>query len=80
MILRGEYRSTRRKTCPITTMSTNLTLTDLGSNPNLRLERPATQPPSHGTALSTEIFVNNTYKFRSQRTKRTPACLEIPVG
>jgi hypothetical protein len=37
------------KTCPSATLSTtNLTWTDLGSNPGLRGERPATNRLSHG--------------------------------
>jgi hypothetical protein len=43
--------TTRRKTCLSATLSTaNLTWTDLGSNPGLRGERPATDRLSHGTA------------------------------
>jgi hypothetical protein len=51
MKLTRENRSTRRKTCPSATLSTtNPTLTDPGSNPGLRGERPATNRLSHGTA------------------------------
>jgi hypothetical protein len=40
-------------TCPNATLSTtNLTWTDLGSNPGLRGERPATNRLSHGTAYT----------------------------
>jgi hypothetical protein len=43
MKLTGENRSTGRKTCPSATLSTtNPTWTDLGLNPGLRGERPAT--------------------------------------
>jgi hypothetical protein len=43
--------TTRRKTCPSATLSTtNPTWTDLGSNPSLRSERPATNRLSLGTA------------------------------
>jgi hypothetical protein len=43
--------TTLRKTCPSATLSTiNPTWTDLGSNPGLRSERPATNRLSHGTA------------------------------
>jgi hypothetical protein len=53
MELTGENRSTRVKTCPSATLSTrNPTLTDPGSNPDLRGERPATKRLSHGTVLS----------------------------
>jgi hypothetical protein len=51
MKLIGENRSPRRKTCPSAILSTtNPTWTDLGSNPGLRGERPATNHLSHGTA------------------------------
>jgi hypothetical protein len=53
MKLSGENRSTRGKTCPSATLSTNLTWTDLGSNPGLRGERPATDRLSRGTAFVT---------------------------
>jgi hypothetical protein len=46
MKLIGEKRSTRGKT---TLQTTNLTLTDLGSNPGLRGER--SKSLSHGTAI-----------------------------
>ena len=40
MYLTGENRSTRRKTCPVASLSTiNPTGTRLGSNPGLRHER-----------------------------------------
>ena len=43
MKLTGENRSSRRETCPSATLSTtNPTCTDPGSNPGLRVERPAT--------------------------------------
>jgi len=51
MILTGENRRTRRKTCPSATLSTtNPTWIDPGANPGLRGERPATNDLSHGTA------------------------------
>jgi hypothetical protein len=51
MILTGENRRTRRKTCPSATLSTiNPTQIDPGANPGLRGERPATSDLSHGTA------------------------------
>jgi hypothetical protein len=51
MILTGENRRTRRKTCPSATLSTNdPTWIDPGANPGLRGERPATNHLSHGTA------------------------------
>jgi hypothetical protein len=52
MILTGENRRTRRKTCPSATLSTtNPTWIDPGSNPGLRGERPVTNDLSHGTAV-----------------------------
>jgi hypothetical protein len=52
MNLAGENRSTRGKTCPSANLSTtNSTWTDLGSNPGLRGESPATNRLTHGTAL-----------------------------
>jgi hypothetical protein len=55
MIKREEQLSPRRKTCPRTYLSTkNAKLADLGSNPGLRSEGPATNRPSHGTAPKTE--------------------------
>jgi hypothetical protein len=50
MILTGENRRTRRKTCPSATLSTtNPTWIDPGVNPGLRGERPAANDLSHGT-------------------------------
>jgi hypothetical protein len=49
MILTGENR--RRKTRPSATLSTvNPTGTDLGMNPGLRGEKPASKRLSYGTA------------------------------
>jgi hypothetical protein len=51
MILTGENRRTRRKTCPSDTLSTtNPTRIDPGANPGLRGERPATNDLSHDTS------------------------------
>jgi hypothetical protein len=51
MILTGENRRTRRKTCPSATLSTtNPTWIDPGANPGLRSERPATNHLNHDTA------------------------------
>jgi hypothetical protein len=51
MILTGENRITRRKTCPSATLSTvNPTWIDPGANPGIRGDRPATTHLSHGTA------------------------------
>jgi hypothetical protein len=52
MVLTGENRRTRRKTCPSTTLSTtNLTLTGSGAKPGLRCARPANNRVSHGTTI-----------------------------
>jgi hypothetical protein len=49
MILAGENRRTRRKTCPSVTLSTtNPTWIDLDAKPGLGGERPATNRLSHG--------------------------------
>jgi hypothetical protein len=46
-----EYYQSRRETCQNATLATtNLTLTDLGANPGLRSEKPATNRLSYGTA------------------------------
>ena len=51
MILTGGNWSARRKTCPNATFSTsNLIPNDLGSNPHLRGDRPATNCLNSGTA------------------------------
>ena len=51
-IYRGKPKYSGEKPCPIATLSTtNPTSTDLGSNPGLHGERPATNSLSHGTAL-----------------------------
>jgi hypothetical protein len=52
MILTGENRRTRRKTCPSAILSTTKpTWIDPGANPGLRGERPTINDLSHGTAL-----------------------------
>ena len=51
MILTGENRRTERKTRPSAILfTTDPTWTDLGLNPDLRGERPATKRLSHGSA------------------------------
>jgi hypothetical protein len=53
IILTGENRRTRRKTCPSATLSTtNPTWTDQGANPGLLGDRPATNDLSHGTVTT----------------------------
>jgi hypothetical protein len=57
MKLTGENRSTRGKICHSATLSTtNPTWIDLGLNPGLRGERPATNRLSHGTAMSNTLI------------------------
>jgi hypothetical protein len=56
MILTGDNRRTRRKTCPSATLSTtNATWIDPGTNSGLRGERPATNDLSHGSGDDTPI-------------------------
>jgi hypothetical protein len=53
MILTEENPSTGRKTCPsATSPTTNVTLTDLGSNADLRVKRPATE--AHGNYMKVQ--------------------------
>jgi hypothetical protein len=62
MILTGENRRTRRKTCPSATLSTtNPTWIDPGANPGLRGERPATNHLSHGMALYSSYLSHSCY-------------------
>jgi hypothetical protein len=64
MILTGETRRTRRKTCPSATLSTtNPTWIDPGANPDLRSERPATNDLSHCTA-SPAYYINKEMLFQ----------------
>jgi hypothetical protein len=57
MILTGENRRTRRKTCPSATLSTtNPTWFDPAANPGLRGERPATNRLSHGTICAYSCY------------------------
>jgi hypothetical protein len=57
IILTGENRITRRKTCPSTTLSTtNPAWIDPGPNPSLRGERPETNDLSHGAALESVLI------------------------
>jgi len=52
MVLTGDTRISRTKTCPSATLSTtNLKWTDLGTNPGLRGEKPGTDRLSYGKAL-----------------------------
>jgi hypothetical protein len=59
-------RSTPRKSCPNATLSTtNLTWTDLGSNPGLRGERPA----PFSLHVSCELQVSQLYFFETNSVK-----------
>jgi hypothetical protein len=59
MTLAGVNRRIRRKTCPSANMSTaNPTWIDPGANPGLRVERPATNRLSLGTALKFLVILN----------------------
>ena len=70
MKLTGENRSTRGKTCPSATLSTtNPTLTDPGSNPDLREERPEIILLSHGTAQPVSVALDLLYCLKSQAEK-----------
>jgi hypothetical protein len=61
MILTGETQSARKNTCSSATLSTtNLTWTDLASNPGIRGERSATNCLSHDIALPDEANMNDT--------------------
>jgi hypothetical protein len=58
MILTGENRRTRRKTCPSVTLSTiNTTWIDLDANPGLRDERPATNDLNHGKGPALSLLL-----------------------
>jgi hypothetical protein len=60
MILTGENRRTRRRTCPSATLpTTNPTWIDPGANSGLRGERPATNDLSHGTASWCVVTMTN---------------------
>jgi len=66
IILTGENRRTRRKTCPSATLSTtNPTWTDTGTNSGLSCERPATNRLSHNTAPTFCYFPFQTRIFSS---------------
>ena len=66
MILTGENRSTRRKTCFVATLSTiNPTRTGLKSNTGLSVEKPATNRLSGRTVDSFQIL----YAFEHSPSK-----------
>jgi hypothetical protein len=68
MKITGENRSTREKTCPSATLSTtNPTLTDPGSIPGLRGERPATNRLSHGTALVIRLLIMSRSRYKQPK-------------
>jgi hypothetical protein len=58
ILMTGENQRTWRKTCPSSTLSTtNPTWIDLGVNPGLHIERPATNHLSHGMAPQVNLPV-----------------------
>lgn len=72
MILTGENRSTRKKTCPNFTLpTTDLIYAALGSNPGLGNDRTVTNRLSHGTNFKTEFHLNNIQKFSPSLTVNT---------
>jgi hypothetical protein len=80
MKLAGETWSTRGKTCPSATLSTtNPTMTDPGSNPRLRGDRPATNRLSHGTehlSITYCLLLSNTVLINF--ISDTPSLLSSP--
>jgi hypothetical protein len=77
----GGNRSARRETCPSAVLSTaDLTSTDLGSNPALRVERPTSNHLSHGTVLKRKINANYAYISSSYFTENSVLALEIAIG
>jgi hypothetical protein len=77
-ILAWENPSTRRKPCPISTLTTRkLTWTDLGSTPVLRGERPATDCLSHRTAnLKLTVFLRNNKDLICTSQKTNCICVK----
>jgi hypothetical protein len=74
MILTGENRRTRRKTCPSATFSTtNPTWTSQGANPGLCGEMLATNCLSHDTAYSNITSVTFISEFRPDGNLETRA-------
>jgi hypothetical protein len=72
-------RKTRRKACHSAPLSTtNPTMTDLGANPGLRGEKPATNSLSYGTALYTGVarisngHFDNTWTSRPLQPHHSP--------
>ena len=64
IILTGENRSAGRKPCPTASFSTsNLTWTDLGSNPGVRGDRPAFKDEGRP-----ELYLKTQFGPRSKRT------------
>ena len=65
------------KTCPSAILSTkNIIRTDLGSNPALVFDRPATNRLSHGKEFSRHKFVQISYKTHSCYTENSPLPFE----
>jgi hypothetical protein len=60
------HRRTRRETCPTATFyTTNPTWIDLGTNPDLRCERPTTNSLSHGTDVRGMTINTSVCRLRS---------------
>ena len=63
-VLTGEKRSTKRKSRPsVTSSTTKLTCTNLGSNPRLYCERPMNDRLSQSTAEILTEMCNQNYWF-----------------
>jgi hypothetical protein len=67
MILIGEDRNTRSETCTTATFFTTSHLTESGSNPALRSERPSTSRLRHNTAMKIKINHNFIYRYSPYR-------------
>jgi hypothetical protein len=48
-------KTTQKIPAALLLCTTNLTWTEMGSNPGLRCERPTTSRPSHGTAVEVKV-------------------------
>lgn len=53
----GENQRTQRKNWPGLLPTTNLTFTDLGTNPGFQSEKPGTNHPSYGTVISDMVSI-----------------------
>jgi hypothetical protein len=59
----GENQTTQRKNWPGLLPTTNLTFTDLCTNPGFRSERPGTNHPSYGTVVSDMVWILWSFKY-----------------